>query len=135
MPRWVVLPFPDSLPTFEYSPSRGKSPLCQQNDHLVVLLFKIDCCSCHGSISGRDMSSLSNFVHTCAVEYHTARFVTGMRADALMGQCKFQIQADGRRAKPIHWKSCLIPLMHGYELVCFRCGIPAVVCFVHCFAD
>ena len=29
----VVLPFPDSLPTFEYSPSRGKSPLCQQNDH------------------------------------------------------------------------------------------------------
>ena len=23
MPRWVVLPFPDSLPTFEYSPSRG----------------------------------------------------------------------------------------------------------------
>ncbi len=22
MPRWVVLPFPDSLPTFEYSPSR-----------------------------------------------------------------------------------------------------------------
>ena len=33
MLRWVVLPFPDSLPTFEYSPSRGKSPLCQQNDH------------------------------------------------------------------------------------------------------
>ena len=27
MPRWVVLPFPDSLPTFEYSPSRVKSPL------------------------------------------------------------------------------------------------------------
>ena len=25
----VVLPFPDSLPTFEYSPSRGKSPLCK----------------------------------------------------------------------------------------------------------
>ena len=34
-PRWVVLPFPDSLPTFEYSPSRGKSPLCQQNDHFA----------------------------------------------------------------------------------------------------
>jgi hypothetical protein len=29
------LPFPDSLPTFEYSPSRGKSPLCQQNDHFL----------------------------------------------------------------------------------------------------
>ena len=26
--RAVVLRFPDSLPTFEYSPSRGKSPLC-----------------------------------------------------------------------------------------------------------
>ena len=35
MPRWVILPFPDSLPTFEYSPSRGKSPLCQQNDHFA----------------------------------------------------------------------------------------------------
>ena len=26
--RAVVLRFPDSLPTFEYSPSRGESPLC-----------------------------------------------------------------------------------------------------------
>jgi hypothetical protein len=33
--RWVVLPFPDSLPTFEYSPSLGKSPLCQQNAHFA----------------------------------------------------------------------------------------------------
>ena len=32
----VVLPFPDSLPTFEYSPSRGESPLCQQSDHLKL---------------------------------------------------------------------------------------------------
>ena len=36
VPRWVVLLFPDSLPTFEYSPSRGKSPLCQQNDHFKL---------------------------------------------------------------------------------------------------
>ncbi len=26
--KGVVLPFPDSRPTFEYSPSRGESPLC-----------------------------------------------------------------------------------------------------------
>ena len=42
MPRWVVLPFPDSLPTFEYSPSRGKSPLCQQNDHFPNLPSDFD---------------------------------------------------------------------------------------------
>ena len=41
------------------------------------------CCSCHGSISGRELSFLSDFVHACAVGYHTARFVAGMRADAL----------------------------------------------------
>ena len=46
---------------------------------------------------------------------------------ASMGQCEVQIQADGGRAETVHWKSCLIPLMHGLELVCSRCGIPAAV--------
>ena len=49
----------------------------------VVLLALIVDCSCHGSISGRELSSLSDVVHACAVGYHTARFVAGMRADAL----------------------------------------------------
>ncbi len=89
--------------------------------------------SCHGSISGRELSSLSDVMHACAVGYHTARFVAGMRADALRqwgSATEVQIQADGGRAERVHWKSCLISPMHGFELVCFRCGIPAVVCFV-----
>ena len=28
-----------------------------------------------------------------------------------MGQREVQIQADSARAEPVHWKSCLIPLM------------------------
>ena len=37
---------------------------------------------CHGSISGRELSFVSDVAHACAVGYHTARFVAGMRADA-----------------------------------------------------
>jgi hypothetical protein len=48
----------------------------------VVLLWLIDC-SCHGSISGRELSLVSDVAHACAVGYHTARFVAGIRADAL----------------------------------------------------
>ncbi len=48
------------------------------------------------------------------------------RRIASMGQCEVQIKADGARAEQTHWKLCLIPLMHGFELaVCFRCGMPA----------
>ncbi len=60
------------------------------------------------------------------------------RRIASMGQCEVQIQADGGRAERIHWKSCLIPRMHGFELVCFRCGIPAVVVsflLIDCLVD
>jgi hypothetical protein len=61
------------------------------------------------------------------------------RRIAPMGQCEVQIQADaGGRAEPLHWKSCLIPLAHGFELVCFRCGIPAVVVsflLIDCLVD
>ncbi len=86
----------------------------------------------HGSISGRELSFVPDVAHACAVGYHSARFVAGIRADALRqlgsaAQCEVQIQADGGRAEPNHWKSRLIPLMHGIELVCVRCGIPAVV--------
>ena len=59
--------------------------------------------------------------------YRTVRGWDASRRIAPMGQCEVQIQADVGRAEPIHWKSCLIPLMHGFELVWFRCGIPAVV--------
>jgi hypothetical protein len=63
---------------------------------------------------------------------HTARSVAGMRADALRqwgsARSRFKRTVGVRRA-PFHWKSCLIPLIHGLELVlvCFRCGIPAAV--------
>ncbi len=49
------------------------------------------------------------------------------RRVASIGQREVQIQADGRRAERVHWKSCLIPRMHAFELVYFRCGMPAVV--------
>jgi hypothetical protein len=60
------------------------------------------------------------------------------RRIASMGQCEVQIQADGGRAEPIHWKWCLIPRMHGFELACFRCGIPAAVAsflLIDCLVD
>ncbi len=60
------------------------------------------------------------------------------RRIAPMGQCGVQIQAGGGRAEPIHWKSCLVPLIHGLELVCSRCGIPAVVVsflLIDCLVD
>ena len=61
------------------------------------------------------------------IPYRTVCGWDASRRIAPMGQCEVQIQADVGRAEPIHWKSCLIPLMHGFELVWFRCGIPAVV--------
>ncbi len=87
---------------------------------------------------------MSDVAQACAVGYHVYRTFHGWdasRRTASMGQCEVQIQADGRRAEPIHWKSpCLIgtaitgmitgPLMHGFELARFRCGMPAAVCFV-----
>ena len=63
------------------------------------------------------------------IPYRTLRGWDASRRIASMGQCEVQIQADGRRAEPIHWKSCLIPLMHEFELVRSRYGMPAVVCF------
>ena len=63
------------------------------------------------------------------IPYRTFRGWDASRRIASMGQCEVQIQADGRRAEPIHWKSCLIPLMHEFELVRSRYGMPAVVCF------
>jgi hypothetical protein len=36
----------------------------------------------HGSISGRELSFVSDVAHACAVGYHTARFVAVMRAGA-----------------------------------------------------
>ena len=59
---------------------------------------------------------MSDVAHACAEGYYAAPLVPVMRADALrtctsMGQCEVQIQADGGRAEPIHWESCLIPLM------------------------
>ncbi len=62
---------------------------------------------------------------------------------APMGQCEVQIQVDGGR----HWAvrsqftgnhECLIPRMHGSELVCFRCGMPAAgvsILLIECLVD
>ncbi len=50
---------------------------------VVDVLLAFQDCSCHGSISGRELSFVPDVVHACAVGYHTARFVPGMRADAL----------------------------------------------------
>ncbi len=63
----------------------------------------------HGSISGRELSFVSDVAREFAVGYHAAPFVAGLVAS--MGQREVQIQADGGRAEPIYWKSCLIPLM------------------------
>ena len=70
--------------------------------------------------------------------YCTFRGWDASRRIASMGQCEVQIQADGGRAEPIHWTSCLIPRMRGFELVWFRCGIPAVVVsflLIDCLVD
>ena len=68
----------------------------------------------------------------------TFRSWDASRRGASIGQREVQIQADGGRAEPIHWKSCLIPRMHGFELACFRCGIPAAVVsflLIDCLVD
>ncbi len=52
---------------------------------LFCLLF-----DCYGSISGRELSFLSDVAHACAVGYHTAPLVAGVRADALaLRQCQW----------------------------------------------
>ncbi len=63
----------------------------------------------------------------CRIPHRTSRGWDASRHVASMGQWEVQIKADDGRAEPIRWKSCLIPLMHGFELVCFRCGMPAAV--------
>jgi hypothetical protein len=47
-----------------------------------VVLLAFDC-SCHGSISGRELSFVSDVAHACAVGYHAAPLVAGVRSDAL----------------------------------------------------
>ena len=49
---------------------------------------------------------------------------------ASMGQCEVQIQADGARAEPIHWKSCLIPLMAWVRDRLFPLRDASCCCFV-----
>ena len=41
MPRWVILPFPDSLPTFEYSPSRGGKPALHSFFREAILMMEL----------------------------------------------------------------------------------------------
>ncbi len=57
-----------------------------------------------------------HYVRCCArmrrgIPCCTVRAWDSSRRVASIGQCEDQIQADGARAEPIQWKSCLIPLM------------------------
>jgi hypothetical protein len=52
------------------------------------------------------------------------------RRVASMGQREVQIQADGARAEPIQWKSCLIPLMAWVRTRLFPLRDASCCCFV-----
>jgi hypothetical protein len=87
------------------------------------------------------MSFVSGVAHACAVGYHTARFVAGIRADALRqwGSARSRFKRTvGVRSEFTGNHECLIPRMHAFELVCFRCGIPAAVVsflLIDCLVD
>ncbi len=90
------------------------------------------------------MSFVSDVAHACAEGYYAAPLVPVMRADALRqwgsarSRFKRTVGACGANSVEIVFDSCLIPRMHGFELVCFRCGIPAVVVsflLIDCLVD